>query len=98
MTHPSKVKGNAFERELVQAGLASGIPSKRAYASNGEALGQVAGVDVMIGTKRIQAKRRAKIATWLKTEQGVDAVAVREDRGEVFIVLRLDEYLLLIAK
>lgn len=93
MTHPSKVKGNKFERELVHIASASGLPSKRAYASNGEALGHHAEVDLLIGQKRVQAKRRARIASWLKPSVHVDAVAVREDRGETLVVLTLWEYL-----
>jgi len=36
MTHPSKVKGNGFEREVVQAFRdRAGWTAERAYASNG---------------------------------------------------------------
>ena len=70
MTHPSKRKGNGYERELVQYFQSSGIPAKRAYASNGEALGHHATVDVLAGGKRLQAKRRARIAAWMKPKIG----------------------------
>lgn len=93
MTHPSKLKGNTFERELVNQALDSGIDAKRAYASNGEALGLHATVDCLIGSKRVQAKRRARIAAWLKPSEHVDAVAVREDRGETLVVISWWEYL-----
>lgn len=92
MTHPSKDKGNRFERELVQFFQASGIPAKRAYASNGEALGAHASVDVVAAGKRLQAKRRGSIAAWLKVSEHQDAVVVREDRGETYVVLTLAEY------
>jgi Holliday junction resolvase len=39
MTHTSKRKGNAYERELVNQAIAAGLTSKRAYASNGLSLG-----------------------------------------------------------
>jgi Holliday junction resolvase len=92
MTHPSKRKGNSFERELVRYFQESGIEAKRAYASNGEALGAHATVDVLAAGKRLQAKRRGRIASWLKVSEHQDAVVVREDRGQTYVVLTLAEY------
>ena len=93
MTHPSKRKGNTFERELVNAARDSGLPAQRAYASNGESLGLDAEVDVVVAGVKIQAKRRAKIAKWLKPSENVDAVVVREDHGDPYIVLSYYDYL-----
>ena len=94
MTHPSKVKGNTFERELVRLFESYGIECKRAWGSNGQSLGLHEEVDCLAqGDLRIQAKRRKKIAKWLKPSVFVDAVAVREDRGESYIILRLGEFL-----
>ena len=45
------------------------------------------------GELRIQAKRRKNIAKWLKPSVFVDAVVVREDRGQNFIILRLEDFL-----
>jgi Holliday junction resolvase len=92
MTHPSKVKGNGFERELVQFFTTSGIPAKRAYASNGEALGHHASVDVVAAGKRLQAKRKARIAIWMKPSENQDAVVFREDRGQTYVCITLAEY------
>ena len=92
MTHPSKRKGNNYERELVHYFEDSGIPAKRAYASNGESLGHHASVDVLASGKRIQAKRRARIAAWMKPSENQDAVVVREDRGASLVILTLAEY------
>lgn len=92
MTHPSKRKGNGYERELVKYFQSSGIPAKRAYASNGEALGHHATVDVLAGGKRLQAKRRARIAAWMKPSEHQDGVVVREDRGQSLVILTLAEY------
>ena len=51
-------------------------------------------VDVLLeGDLRIQAKCRKKIAEWLKPSEVVDAVVVREDRGDTYIILRFDEFL-----
>lgn len=93
MTHPSKRKGNSFERELVNDALSKGHEAKRAYASNGQSLGLHEEVDVLVNGCKIQAKRRARIAKWIKPSDHVDAVVVREDRGQTFVVIPWDYYL-----
>ena len=94
MTHPSKVKGNGYEREIVAKFQEHGIECERAYASNGRALGMHEEVDCLANKElRIQAKRRKNIAKWLKPSIFVDAVVVREDRGHSYILLRLDDFL-----
>ena len=93
MAHPSKVKGNAFEREVVRLFESYDIECKRAWGSNGQSLGLHEEVDCLAeGDIRIQAKRRKKIAKWLKPSEVVDAVVVREDRGESYIIIRLEEF------
>ena len=93
MPHPSKVKGNTYEREIVDKFKEHGIDCKRAWGSNGQALGLHEEVDCLAqGDLRIQAKRRKKIANWLKPSEVVDAVVVREDRGETYIIIRLEEF------
>jgi len=93
MSHPSKAKGNGFERELVDKAKAEGLEAKRAYASNGLALGQAETVDLMIGTCRVQAKRRKKIAADFKVPVGADVVVFREDRGDTFVLMTLEDFL-----
>ena len=94
MTHPSKVKGNTHEREVVNIAHSYGINGERAYASNGRSLGLHEEVDVLLeGHLRIQAKCRKNIAKWLKPSVFVDAVVVKENRGETYIILRYDEFL-----
>ena len=93
MTHPSKVKGNTFEREVVRLFESYNIECQRAWGSNGQSLGLHEEVDCLAeGDLRIQAKRRKKIAKWLKPSEVVDAVVVREDRGETYIIIRLEEF------
>jgi Holliday junction resolvase len=96
MTHPSKNKGNTYERELVNQARDAGFESKRAYASDGRSLGLHETVDLLIEDKRIQAKRRKSIAAFMKPTEHVDAVAIRQDRGETLIVITLQEYFELI--
>jgi Holliday junction resolvase len=93
MSHPSKVKGNTFERELVDEAKAAGLHAVRAFASNGKALGQAETVDLMVGKCRVQAKRRKKIAADFKVPEGADVVAFREDRGDTFVLLRWETFL-----
>ena len=93
MTHPSKVKGNTFERFVVNKAKEYGLKSKRAYASNGESLGMHAEVDLIIEDYKIQAKIRKSIASYLVPNENVDAQVIREDRGEAYIVLRLEDWL-----
>ena len=93
MPHPSKVKGNTFETEIGRLFESYGIDCKRAWGSNGQSLGLHEEVDCLAqGDLRIQAKRRKRIANWLKPSEVVDAVVVREDRGETYIIIRLEEF------
>ena len=98
MTHPSKRKGNSFERELVNIAKASGIESKRAYASNGESLGLHPEVDCLVGGYKIQAKRRKVLASWLYPSNKVDVVAARPDGGEALVILTYSDWLDLVKK
>lgn len=93
MSHPSKRKGSAYERELVNEARAAGLPAERAYASNGRALGCSEEVDLLVSGQRLQAKRRKKLADFLQIPEGCDAVVVRQDRGETLVLLRWKDYL-----
>jgi len=89
MTHPSKRKGNGFERELVKFATESGIKAERAYASNGKALGCAESVDVLIGTWKVQAKRRKTLPEYLQISDGCDCIAFRQDNGEPMVLITL---------
>ena len=93
MAHPSKTKGNKFERDVVNTAKEFGLESKRAYASNGESLGMHAEVDLIIEDYRIQAKIRKSIASYLLPNENGDAQVIRQDRGEAYVVLRLEDWL-----
>lgn len=90
-------KGKGFERELVVQALGFNIPSKRAWGSNGESLGMDKEVDCLVGQYTVQAKRKKRIPQWM-IPAVVDMVAVREDRGETFIVMRYKDVLELIQR
>ena len=94
MASPSKAKGNRFEREIVNKLTSLGITAKRAWGSNGASLGMHEEVDVLVGSSfKIQAKCRKKIASFLIPTEHVDAVICKEDRGEMLIIMRLDDVL-----
>jgi len=71
-----------------------GIQAKRAWGSNGASLGMHEEVDVLIGKNfKIQAKCRKKLASFLIPTEHVDAVVCKQDRGEMLIIMRLDDVL-----
>ena len=98
MAHSSKRKGNRFEREIVRTAEAKGLEAKRAYASNGQSLGEVKACDVLVRGRdddvldalRIQAKRRKSHAQYLHPPDGADAVALREDREDALAIVPLE--------
>ncbi len=97
MAHPSKNKGNRFERLIVNLTKDIGIKAKRAYASDGRALGCHEEVDVLIdGRIKVQCKSRKKIANWMMPSEHVDIQVIKEDRGIPYAVLPYDDYLELI--
>ena len=98
MTHPNKVKGNSFERELVNDAKAHNLDAERAYASNGKSLGESEEVDLLVDVYRIQAKRRKKLPAYLQVPEGCDAVAFRQDRGDTLILLTWEEFLHLVQQ
>jgi len=83
----AKRKGSNGEREVVNLARAAGLTAERAYASNGRALGHSEDVDAEIAGYRIQVKRRAKIASYVKPPEGADMTLIREDRGPWYAVI-----------
>jgi hypothetical protein len=88
MTHPSKRKGNRFERELREAFREAGLRAERAYASNGESLTTDGGdrcgegVDLLVeGGLKVQAKRRASVAQYLSPPDGAHLTVGGPRRG-----------------
>lgn len=93
MSHPSKVKGNSFERELVAAAKDAGLDAQRAWGSNGASLGKHPEVDLTIDVYDIQAKRRKKLPAYLQVPECCDAVIFRQDRGDTLVLMKFEEYL-----
>ena len=97
MSSPSKIKGNTFEREVVNQAKKFGLKSIRAYASNGMSLGEAEDVDVKIEALKGQCKRRKRIAQWLKPPESCYIALVREDRGETYVIIEYENFLEIVA-
>ncbi len=93
MSSPSKRKGNAFEREVVNQAGKFGLKAIRAYASNGMSLGEAEDVDVKIGGLKGQCKMRKKIASFMKPPESCDIALIKEDREDTLVVIRYKDFL-----
>lgn len=94
----SRNKGYRFEAELVNAFKEHGLEAQRVPLSG--ATGYAKGdVEVIAGfdgkTKYVgEAKRRANLPEWIVSALGThDFMAMREDRGQALVVLRLDRFM-----
>lgn len=101
MPAKNKLRGNAFEREIVEMAEKIGLEAQRAWGSDGRALGHEAEVDVLVAGLRCQAKRRKAFPGWFKEvvlpTETVEFQAIREDHGKPgYAVMRLDHFLQLV--
>ena len=100
MSHPSKIKGNKFERDCCKKAELFEIPSKRAWGSDGRSLGLHPEVDIVLGDKNyndemhVQCKIRKRLPEYIfPKNDAIDSHVIRENRGEAYIVLRYEDYL-----
>lgn len=99
MTSKQRIKGNGFERQVVNRATKAGLRAERSRGSDGRSLGHGHEVDAVFydvpgfGDLRIQTKIRKAIADYLKVPGGCDAVVVREDRGRAYIIMDLEWFL-----
>ena len=94
MPSKNKARGNRFEREIVDKAIDRGLKdSKRAWGSNGMALGEHPEVDCLIDGYKIQAKVRKRLPKYLIPSNEVDAVVFKQDRGEVLMLIRFEDWL-----
>ena len=89
MSHPSKIKGNKFERDCCKKAELFEIPSKRAWGSDGRSMGLDAEVDIVIGDKKYkdechcQCKIRKRLPDYIfPKDDAIDCQLIRQDRGE----------------
>lgn len=95
----NKRRGFRFEAELVNDLELAGIPSRRAWGSNGESLGLHETVDILaLGRWKIQAKRKKAVAKALIPTEHVDAVITRTDaepgkrKPPALVIMRFDDW------
>ena len=94
MPNKSKAKGNRFEREIVEAGELHDVKCVRAWGSNGRALGCHEEVDILIDDDiKVQAKCRKVLPKWIKPNENVDIQVIKEDRGKMYVVQELNDWL-----
>ena len=102
MPSKSKAKGNRFERLVVDMTKDfftdkqgnECINVKRAWGSNGAAMGQHEEVDILIGDDiKIQAKCRRAMGQWMIPNENVDAQVIKADREDPLIVMKYDDWL-----
>ena len=86
MSHPSKIKGNKFERDCCKKAEEYEIPSKRAWGSDGD--------KEYNDETHIQCKIRKRLPDYIfPKDDAIDCQLIRQDRGESYIVIRYDDYL-----
>lgn len=94
----SRNKGYRFEAEFVGYMLAGGVPAKRHFMSGMYVKGDCTLSPDRHPPLRGELKRRKCLPTWLTTALGShDFVAMREDRGETFILMRASRFRDLLA-
>jgi|TARA_R100001443_G_scaffold7289_2_gene16529 hypothetical protein len=93
MPNRSKQKGNRFERECVGMAKEKDLKAQRAWGSDGRSLGEHEEVDLLINKHKAQCKVRKRIAKWLKPSEEVDIQIVKEDRGEVYVIQKYEDWL-----
>jgi len=94
MPNKSKAKGNRFEREIVEAVELHEVKAVRAWGSNGKAFGHHEEVDILIDDDiKVQAKVRKALPKWIKPTEHVDIQVIKEDRGKMYVVQELNDWL-----
>ena len=97
MSSKSKQKGNRFERECVEVAKDKDVKAIRAWGSDRRSLGLTSEVDILIDKYKAQCKVRKRVAKWLKPSEEVDIQLVKEDRGQIYLIQRYDEWLEMVS-
>ena len=97
MSSKSKQKGNRFERECVEVAKDKDVRAIRAWGSDGRSLGLTSEVDILIDKYKALCKVRKRVAKWLKPSEEVDIQLVKEDRGQIYLIQRYDEWLEMVS-
>jgi len=94
----SRTKGFGYERGVVNEFREAGLEADRMWGSDGRSGGHVAEVDIVAEEKTFQCKRTKAISAKYKPAEGVYGQIFREDRGESYVLLRLQDYIDLLRR
>lgn len=89
----NKKRGKKLEADAVTMAKEMGLSARRAWGSNGEALGEHAEVDVIIESLRFQSKMKKKLPKWLLNHETVDGSIIRMDNHAPMVVISLETFL-----
>lgn len=96
MTHPNKRRGNDLETWVVKKAQAAGLQAKRAWGSDGRAMGEHTEVDVKIENFKLQCKKTKTLAGKYKPSKEVDGVVFAEDYGPKYVMIPFSDWLELV--
>ena len=91
MPSKSKVKGNNFERWIVNFFEAVGLSCRRAWGSDGRSMGLTEGVDGTLNEEyKWQAKCKAQISPFYIPNEEVDFQIFKGNRTKTFATMRVE--------
>ena len=91
MPSKSKIKGNTFERKIVNFFKAISISCRRAWGSDGRAMGFTEGVDGTLNDEyKWQAKCKNKISPFYIPNEEVDFQIFKGDRTDTFVTMKIE--------
>jgi Holliday junction resolvase len=101
MGKAQRTRGQVFEREIVNTLKDAGIDAARNLDQTRDG-----GGDIDLGAYMIECKRRASIAVYEWLDQctraarpgQIPVVVARGDRREAVVILRLDDFILMLGK
>ena len=97
MASKEKQKGNRFEYQVRDMFIENGIDCVRSYGSDGRSLGLDKEVDLLVkhngNQYTIQCKVRKKISAFIKPSDDIYTQIIKEDRGDIICVLRLQDFI-----
>ena len=96
----NKKRGYVLEKEVVDLADELGFDAKRAWGSNGNALGKERDVDVSLSsggsTLDFQVKRKKKLPLIWKLPKHLNGVIFREDNDKTsYVLVDLEKYLIM---
>ena len=91
MPSKSKIKGNKFERDIVNFFEAVGLSCRRAWGSDGRSMGLTEGVDGTLNEEyKWQAKCKAQISPFYIPNEEVDFQIFKGNRTKTFATMRVE--------